>query len=329
MNHDKIRGMFYGLALGDAIGAPFEFGGKNRLENYSGLLDRPVIRFSRFQGKKTAEIGQITDDSEMTLSLARSLVRNKTYYKDDVITSYMNWANSGCPYMGTNTRNLFKGIKTISGYKKRYDEKYGNENEIDSWSQSNGCLMRCSPISLLPKDTYIESTIVDCKLSNPHPICAESCVIYNIILRNLLENKDKDIAIKEIQKYVKLPVIKETIKQGIERKPRDIEEQKGWILHALYCVFYYLSPLNTKTTFQDCIDEIIMLGGDTDTNACIVGAIIGANLSYSKMESEEKTKENIKVMRTCDATKGDMKRPEEYTIKSFDQTINDLIKIYT
>ena len=117
MDKDRIKGMFYGLALGDALGAPFEFGGKNRLKNYTGLLDTPVIRFTRFQGKKTAEIGQITDDTEMTLSLANSLVRNKCYHRDDVIVSYMNWANSNCPYMGTNTRELFKGVKTINGYK--------------------------------------------------------------------------------------------------------------------------------------------------------------------------------------------------------------------
>jgi ADP-ribosyl-[dinitrogen reductase] hydrolase len=354
MNKDRIRGMFYGLALGDALGAPFEFGGKNRLKNYTGLLDTPVVRFTRYQGKKTAEIGQITDDSEMTLTLANSLIRNKCYYKDDAITSYMDWANSNCSYMGTNTRELFKGVKTINGYKKRYAEKYGDggdsvgkiftdfeeicenfsqnpsncNNSVGTWSQSNGCMMRCSPIALLPKDTYINSMIEDCKLSNPHPICVESCTVYIVLLRNLLEGKNKDDAITEAKKYVKTAVIKETIKQGLERQPRDIEDQKGWVLHALYCVFYCLSPLNTKTTFHDCVDEIIMLGGDTDTNACIAMATFGAYFSYEKMMLETRTKENIKILKACDAAKGDMKRPTEYTIKFFDQTIDDLIKIY-
>ena len=36
--------------------------------------------------------------------------------------------------------------------------------------------------------------------------------------------------------------------------------------------------------YKECIREVISLGGDTDTNACIVGGIIGAYLGVSRVD---------------------------------------------
>jgi ADP-ribosylglycohydrolase len=35
-----------------------------------------------------------------------------------------------------------------------------------------------------------------------------------------------------------------------------------------------------KISFEAVIYHVLMLGGDTDTNACIVGSMIGAYLGY-------------------------------------------------
>jgi len=36
--------------------------------------------------------------------------------------------------------------------------------------------------------------------------------------------------------------------------------------------------------YKECIREVISLGGDTDTNACIVGGIIGAYIGVSGVD---------------------------------------------
>lgn len=117
---DKIKGMFISAFLGDALGAPHEFY-CNRKVKYTGKLEHVPFRTSRFQGKQMLSIGQVTDDSEMTLTLLQQILDGK-YDKQKVVLSYLEWANSGLWAMGRNTRELFKGIKTFKGYTKRYEK---------------------------------------------------------------------------------------------------------------------------------------------------------------------------------------------------------------
>ena len=115
MDLDKIKGSIIGLSLGDALGAHHEF--KYQKDVYSGKLEyRP--RFLN-EGSKLLVIGQRTDDSEMMLTLLRSLLRNSGFNEDDVILSYLRLANSQTPMLDINTQKLFKGIKTLKGYKNR------------------------------------------------------------------------------------------------------------------------------------------------------------------------------------------------------------------
>jgi len=66
----------------------------------------------------------------------------------------------------------------------------------------------------------------------------------------------------------------------------------GFIKHAFILAFYYLLKLDChkndaermKGMYKECIREVISLGGDTDTNACIVGGIIGAYIGVSGVD---------------------------------------------
>src|SRR5579871_3586909 len=140
---DRIRGMIIGLALGDSLGLPMEF---NRGQTYTGKLFDFEYK-TRFGHKIFVTAGTVSDDTEMSLALARSLINNKGYKEDSVISEYLKWANSGIRYMGRNTRQLFKGIKTISTYQKRLSQ--ATSGPASTWTQSNGSLMRCSSLAVL------------------------------------------------------------------------------------------------------------------------------------------------------------------------------------
>lgn len=270
MQNDKIKGMIYGGMIGDALGAPYEFGKtKNKFLDFDGVINKPIVRNSMYQGVKKSSIGQITDDSEMLFSLIYSMEKNKTYEEDNAIISYLDWANSGCSFMGKNTRNLFEGVKTVNGYKKRYKNNFSQD--VNTWSQSNGCLMRIAPIILNSKKDYLDFAIQDCKLTNPHEVCIDGITVYCILLKNIIVNKELNKCIKKAIKYSQIETIKKAIVDGCKRKKRDIIENKGWIAHAIYCVFYILT--GNHTTFESAINEVILLDGDTDTNGSIVGNI--------------------------------------------------------
>lgn len=127
---DRIKGMFAGLMLGDALGAPHEFWKWNRNTVYTGKLEIKPFRmkdprFAKGNREVYGEIGSVTDDTQMTLALLISILDNSSYDKEKTIKAYADWAHSGAKDMGKNTRYLFTN-KTVKGYysrvKKRDDE---------------------------------------------------------------------------------------------------------------------------------------------------------------------------------------------------------------
>jgi len=316
MYQDKIAGSLIGLAVGDALGVPHEFK-TQRLDNYTGKLEIVPIFIFRF-GKRTDVIGQYSDDTDMALCNLRSIIRNRGYNREDVILSYLRWAETS-KAMGKNTRALMKGVKTVNGYQSRWNKIFQN-TDVATWTQSNGSLMRCSMLAFLPN--YIDVIIMDCMITNPHVINIHCNLAYSIALRYTAMGIDKKKIIETLtiqNEYLTIyPDVKEVILNAVSNRDfsRNLKAVgKGWVLHALYCAFWGWYHFES---YQEPIDIIIKQGGDTDTNAAITGALIGANLGYNKLLQEERTKFNINVVRNADFNQGENPRADEYCLKDFD-----------
>ncbi len=289
---DKILGMLFGVALGDAKGAPYEFHAQNL--TYSPEMD---IGFSarargRFQPPVQFAPGTTTDDTAMMLRLVDSLVRNEGYNENDVILSYLDWVNNGGYYgKGKNTRELFRGLKTVAGYRKRFQQ-------LNPSSQSNGSLMRCAPLALIDDQ---EVWIDDVNLTNPNAVNADTSRFYLKVLRYILYGMTPTEAISDV---VVMPLhddVREVIEDALGTEDRDIVTNRGWVLHALWCAVRF-SRLNLS--FTETIDAVITYqpGADTDTNAAIVGALVGAHLGYQAMISEPRTKRWLDALLAIEPT---------------------------
>src|SRR5204863_8948826 len=103
--------------------------------------------------------GQPTDDSEMAITLARAIIRERKYDGAKVLDAYRAWLTSRPVDVGMTTERGLCGIVT-------------------SESESNGSLMRVSPIgvwaagdpALAARTGRDEST-----LTHAHGICLEAC----------------------------------------------------------------------------------------------------------------------------------------------------------
>lgn len=308
---DKIMGMIYGALYGDALGTPYEFR-KTKIDAGNIRLSK-MNRFDRYrQVWKETALGQYSDDTEMALIILRHLVNNNmTYNATSVAIDYMEWANSRMPFMGKNTRALFLGVRTITGYKKRFESTFPSE-DIKQLAQSNGSLMRCYPFALMglagkDYEKYLER---DCRLTNPSDavIIGEKQYIKAII--SALNGKSKDEILQDWNPPTDIP---------------DITNNKGWFAHALYCTFMSLRDFDD---YNDAIKHIISMGGDTDTNACIAGALLGAYFGISKMNECNEFKDNLTIMLNCDSKKGDFPRPTEYAPVVILSLIDELKKIF-
>jgi len=300
MNPNKIKGILIGVALGDALGAPHEFNYQHN--DYTGKLIHPLKLFNRFHGETIFKVGSVTDDTEMTLTLANQIIKDNfgnsdflltevpIYNKNNVILAYEEWATHS-KMLGKNTRALFKNLKTVNGYQNRYEKIFSVPNE--EWTQSNGSLMRCSPLIIYPD---FNPLIIDTALSNPHPVNRDCGIIYTYILKLLSAGRQLP-PIDELINYTKEQSIIDVISDVKNNILRDISPKavRGWVVTALYCALYSIYNIND---INEAFRIFIIMKGDTDTNAAILGALYGAKLGYNRLYENFINKENIDILLT-------------------------------
>lgn len=221
----------------------------------------------------------------MTLILLDEV--RKGYNKNKIIERYMDWANDDNYFMGKNTRQIFKNIKTVKGCKNRINKK--QIEKIENKTQSNGALMRCTPLSLSTK----ENVIYDCSLTNSHSVCIDVNLYYINLIRKYLNFTPHDNTYSEEILNI---VTKAKNKVNLDISGKD----KGWCLYGLYCAVYCDEHFSD---YKTAIDWVILKGGDTDTNACIAGGLLSAKTE-----------------------KGDLRRDNFYSLENIDNMCSKFVE---
>ena len=103
----------------------------------------------------------------------------------------------------------------------------------------------------------------------------------------------------------------------------DLKHQKGWVLRAFYCV---LVALKFKDNLRSFFSWVIKQGGDTDTNAAIAGAIIGAKHGYDLIMKDDITKNNWEIVCQCDVSTSVLDNRQEYQAKDIYPYVKDIFK---
>ncbi|EFO24992.2 ADP-ribosylation/Crystallin J1 [Loa loa] len=240
----------------------------------------------------------------MALSLASSLIRCGTFNAADVACSYVFWSQSKPPDIGKATRNAL----TIGRYlppnwhhELNDVEKEGIHREVlnnvrnyNVGSLSNGCLMRISPLAIYSVNiTSIrrieEMARADCSLTHYEEDTKQAVFSYVIAIRHLLNGKSNKEAFEAALNATQSIRIREHLLTAREKPvPVNIGDQyvdgdgkaMGYIGVALQSAFYEL--LYGKSFTKSLIDTISR-GGDTDTNAVIVGALVGARFGIDNI----------------------------------------------
>ena len=320
MIENRIKGGLYGVFIGDALGVPHEFKGST---GYTGILYKRNIHRSI----KLA-VGQISDDSEMMITMLNSIIKHKNYKVKKVIKEYIEWANSGTYMLGRNTRELLKNRK---GYIQAYTDKFGldpfkpfeKSNFLGEKCQSNGSLMRAFPLCFVEINKIME----DVWLTNPSFFVLECEHIYIRCLKKAL----KGYSCNQIWNYVKnkskSEILNEIIDDIENDNYRNIDINKGWVGNSFYCAMLSLKLITKNWSYSEIINYVIRLGGDTDTNAAISGGLIGMIIGYSNFD--EITLRNCEIIDRYmnDENESDLFRPDKYKIKNLDETVHKILSI--
>ncbi len=87
---DRTAGVLLGLACGDALGRPVEFSSTEQIEREHGRVTQMVAR-----GTHNKPAGTVTDDTELALHLAASLLTCNGFDPVDVGEQFVEWYDAG------------------------------------------------------------------------------------------------------------------------------------------------------------------------------------------------------------------------------------------
>ena len=249
----RAQGTLLGQVIGDSLGSRVEF--------------KPAPEIARLFPQGVRELadggvyhtlaGQPTDDSEMALTLARALLRHGRYDGEKVLDAYRSWLTSRPVDVGTTTEEGLLGMKKHE-------------------SQSNGSLMRVSPIGIRAAgDPAFAARMArdDSMLTHPNEACLESCAAFCAAIAAGIAGADRAGMLQAALANARGPA-REAVERGAAGEaPEDFFTHQGWVLLALQNAF---QKLFHAKSFEEGLVETISYGGDTDTNAAIAGALLGA-----------------------------------------------------
>lgn len=248
------QGALLGQLVGDALGSIVEFKTADEIRRLFPKGVTELVASSVFHTLP----GQPTDDSEMALALARSIVTRGEYSAEAVWESYMRWNDSDPFDCGNTIRAAIVGVKNQT-------------------SQANGAMMRVSPIGITGVQSSIENVSwwarLDAGLTHPHPVCLNANSIYATAITTAVAN---DLSAQDLYEFVAEseaePSVADVIARAQTSPPEDYITQQGWVLIAFQNALWQL--LHAKS-FEEALIDTVRRGGDTDTNAAICGALLG------------------------------------------------------
>jgi ADP-ribosyl-[dinitrogen reductase] hydrolase len=258
---DRIRGCAVGAAIGDALGMPLEF-------RPASPENRLVVDI--LSGRLPA--GSFTDDTEMALALAESLLVTKPLDGEVLATHFVEWYQSSPADMGIHTSQALSMLARGTGWEAT--TRWIEETLPDK--AGNGALMRCWPVALSWWDQrghLVEDSILQTRITHPHPDCMAASVFVNVMISELVQGADLPQAYHTALKEVKLPeALYRIMVQASERKRRDLPNS-GWVRHTMQSAIW---GVMTTTSFEQALIQVINLGADADTTGAVTGAIAGA-----------------------------------------------------
>lgn len=180
---DRAVGCLLGQVAGDSLGSLVEFRSAEEIARQypDGVRDLAD------GGTWNTMAGQPTDDSELALDLARTLIGLSDWSAGAVAEAYAGWlASEPFDVGGTTLRALSAAVRA------RTDKAAAASAAADRDSRSNGALMRCAPIGLWARSPAEAALTArkDAALTHPHPVCQAASASFAAAIATAVDGGD-------------------------------------------------------------------------------------------------------------------------------------------
>ncbi|MBU5614025.1 ADP-ribosyl-[dinitrogen reductase] hydrolase [Geomonas azotofigens] len=249
----RARGAFLGLAAGDALGAPVEFMTRGEIKDKYGVLKEMVGG-----GWLRLKPGQVTDDTEMSLCLARATVGAGGWNLKAAAEHLAGWLKSKPIDVGDTCR---RGIRNYMLHGML-------ETPPNEWDGGNGAAMRTLPVALctVGDDLLLERlTLEQAHLTHNHPYSDAASIYLGRLLHLALTGRSMLQLRREADQLISLhPSFSFDPYKGLAT---------GYVVDTMQTVFHCFFR---SRSFEGCVIETVNQGGDADTTGAIAGALAGA-----------------------------------------------------
>ena len=244
-----MRDLVYGSAVGDALGVPFEFLQRDTFE-CKGIVG---------YGTHNQPAGTWSDDTSLMIATCESIVRNGKIDTEDMLGNFRSWLSNGS---FTPFGEVFDCGNTTAEAIRSGQGKSGE------WDSGNGSLMRIAPLAAIDcTDAEIREVSA---ITHATELCMNLCVSFVHMLRDVRREPERARSIVSDS----APVL---------GKKRGEIASSGFVQHtydaAAWCFL-------TTGSYEECVLKAVNLGSDTDTTACVAGALAVACYGFDSIPSE-------------------------------------------
>ena len=249
-------GALTGLAIGDAMGAPFE--------GYPPPLG-PVTQMHK-DGSRMRNAGQYTDDTLQAIAVAESLINCRGFSPNDLMQRLIDGYTSYPEFYGPTSGAVFdlvqSGVSPDRAAQIVHIQRGG--------SRSNGSVMRGAPVGIFFDGPSLRDVSIRCSRLTHHDNTAAECSAWiNQMVSDMCRGFSRDGAFsRALHRCNDDDVIR--VLGAYHR----YDPEPG--LDALPATHAALTVFMDSRSFEEAIVRAVGLGGDTDTVGAVAGALAGA-----------------------------------------------------
>tara|TARA_Y100001958_G_C21246515_1_gene577006 strand:+ start:1732 stop:2718 length:987 start_codon:yes stop_codon:yes gene_type:complete len=274
---DRAIGAVCGGAVGDALGAGYEFTNPHPedaiLMRGGGLFDWAP--------------GEWTDDTAMAVAILDCLASGHCDI-EEIGNNFLSWYASSPPDVGIQTSAVLSsaqnGAELILAGQEYYIE---NPNKA-----GNGALMRTGPVALSAlgdRKAVAENATAIAALTHAHPDSTTACVLWSLAIEAAImtseigEPFDWERAVKSGLSFLDSSSVsrwEELIDEAVQG-PSMLFNPNGYVVSAFQAALSAITETsvpdnNPSEHFVNALETAVRIGDDCDTVAAIAGSLLGA-----------------------------------------------------
>ena len=307
---DRAAGVLLGLAVGDALGVPYEF---------AAPMDEDSSPEMKGGGLGPYKPGEYSDDTQMAVCIANVAATGVDLRRaealDAIAANFLRWPTTGASDMGNLTRAVLGRAPQLSGSPAEQCRGAAREHyERTGSAFGNGALMRTAPVALFAlvgragdgRAATAEAAREIALLTHADPRAGDACVLWCEAIRLAVLEGRLDLAAG----LDLIPEARDAAGDGEQPDdPRawwaDIVDEashtdwrmyvgrtNGSTSNSLRVAWSAIVSTDGSDHFRRALDAVVHIGHDTDTTAAIAGSLLGARYGAAAVPAEWRSQVN-------------------------------------